>query len=210
MSFLRKFLPLFVFLLAFSQLNSHAQEISKKDIKKIADRRVKKMTNAGFEFEEMSSSSATKSIERLLRCEIAKNKDGTNQNLVLELTIRHKDLDIARDLVKYKLPVELASKISNEIDRIIESELIQSNRYWDLGGHEYFLEVQQAIEEVALATALNLAPRETIYKSSRKTNKGYEVGIGLVYDKRQMFDLFNFHAGDYEILDSIFWITKDE
>ncbi|MDA1119844.1 MAG: hypothetical protein O2887_05015 [Bacteroidetes bacterium] len=210
MSFLRKFMPLFVILLAFGQVSSYAQEMNKKKIKKIAERRVKKMTKAGYEFEELSSTSPAKSMERLLSCEMAKNEDGTSQNLVLELTVRHEDLEIARDLVYFKLPKELSSKISTEIEQIIESELIQSNRYWELGGHEYFLGVQQAIDEVALATALNLAPKETIYKSSRKTKKGYEVSIGLIYDQKQMFDLFNFQAGDYEILDSIFWMTRDQ
>jgi len=182
-----------------------AQE-EKDNCKRLAERKVRKMIKAGFEFS--SEKHLIKRCTNMFEKEQAMGGEGQKPYVVIEVTSKHKDQEIAVDLMRFKLPVELASWISNEIRQMIESELVQSTTYWELGGHDYFLEVQQAIDEVAIATALNLTPVETIYEAKRQHNKNYEYRVGLIYDREKMMSLFIFEASQYEILDSIYWLNK--
>ena len=179
----------------------------KENAQRQAERRVARMIKSGFQFKNAENLEAR--FANLIKKRQELNENGENRYLILEVTTKHKDEQIAEDLMKYKATVELASNITVEIQQMIESELVQSNRYWELGGHEYFLEVQQAIDEVALSTALNLAPLETIYEAKRQNNKNYEYSIGVIYDRQRMLDFFIFEASGYEILDSIYWLTKN-
>ena len=185
---------------AFGQKSNSAE--------KQAKRRSAKMIKSGYEFDNKQGLEARLTDMFSKRQEV--NEDLQNKYLVVELTTKHEDKQVAEDLMMYKLPVELAARITAEILEMIETELVQSNRYWELGGHDYFLEVQLAIDEVALATALNLAPVTKVYKASRKNNKNYEIAIGMIYDRVRMMDLFIFEAGDYEILDSIYWLHRPD
>ena len=176
--------------------------------KRLAKRKVAKMIRSGYEFKNREG--AEKRFENMYIKRNELNDKGEKMSLILEITTKHKDKQVAEDLMKYKVTVELAAKIKSEILQTIETELVQSNRYWELGGHEYFLEVQQAIDEVSLSTALNLVPTEVIYQASRQNNKNYEYAVGHIYGRQRMLDLFIFAAGDYEILDSIYWLHKSE
>ena len=171
-------------------------------------RRIAKMEKVGFAFKNRKGLEGR--FESMLAKRFELNDGGDNTYLILETTTKHKDQQIAEDLMKYKITVDLASKIKGEILQTIETELMQSNKYWELGGHSYFLEVQQAIDEVSLSTAVNLAPLDVVYEASRQSNKNYEYTVGHIYDRKRMLDLFIFAASDYEILDSIYWLTKDE
>ena len=167
-----------------------------------------RMLKAGYQFKD--SVDLDDRFFRMLTNRQELNARGEAAYLVIEPSTRHKDEKIAEDLMTYRLTVALANRIKDEILQMIETELMQSNKYWDLGGHEYFLEVQQAIDEVSLATALDLAPMETIYEAKKPVNKNFEYKIGLMYDRRSMLDLFLFKASDYEILDSIYWLARSE
>lgn len=191
----------------FSAMPVFGQE-EKDNTQRQAEKRVARMVKSGYDFANRDNLEAR--FTNMLDKRQELNKNGENIYLILEVTTKNKDQQIAEDLMKYKMTVELASKITSEIQQMIESELVQSNRYWELGGHEYFLEVQQAIDEVSLSTALNLAPLESIYEAKRQNNKNYEFSIGHIYDRQRMLDLFIFAASDYEILDSIYWLTKND
>lgn len=184
-----------------------AQGESETAIKQ-AQKKLQKMRKLGYEFEKPDGleDRMTSMFDKLQLL----NARGEKKFILLELTSKNPDSEVAMDLMQYKLPVELAARITGDILQMIETEIIQSTEYWQLGGHDYFLEVQLAIDEVALATALNLKADETIYQASRQLNKNFEYSVGLLYDRDRMLDLFVFEAGNYEILDTIYWLTRDE
>ena len=184
-----------------------AQGESETAIKQ-AQKKLQKMRKLGYEFEKPDGleDRMTSMFDKLQLL----NARGEKKFILLELTSKNPDAEVAMDLMQYKLPVELAARITGDILQMIETEIIQSTEYWQLGGHDYFLEVQLAIDEVALATALNLKADETIYQASRQLNKNFEYSVGLLYDRDRMLDLFVFEAGNYEILDTIYWLTRDE
>ncbi len=198
---------LIMVLVLFSAVSVLGQGDENDNAQRQAERRVARMIKAGFEFR--NTDDLKPRFASMLEKQLELNESGENKYLILEVTTKNKDEQITEDLMKYKMTTELASKITSEIQQMIESECVESNRYWELGGHEYFLEVQQAIDEVALSTALNLAPLESIYEAKRQNNHNYEFSIGNIYDRHRMLDLFIFAASDYEILDSIYWLTKD-
>lgn len=185
-----------------------AQNEDRENLQKQAERRFARMQKVGYQFADTTDIKA-----RFVRMSISEQELNSRNEaayLIIEPATRHKDEKIAVDLMTYRLTVDLAKRIKEEILQMIETELMQSNKYWDLGGHAYFLEVQQAIDEVSLATALDLAPMETVYKAKKEGNKNIEYKIGLMYDRRSMLDLFIFKASDYEILDSIYWLARSE
>ena len=192
----------------FLTLPLKAQEEEKENIQKQAERKVARMIKSGYQFKDPENLNAR--FNQMLISKQELNSEGDAAYLIIEPSTRHKDEKIAEDLMTYRLTVELANRIKHEILQMIETELMQSNKYWDLGGHEYFLEVQHAIDEVSLSTALDLAPMKTIYRAKKAGNKNYEYKIGLMYDRRSMLDLFIFKASDYEILDSIYWIARSD
>ncbi|MEQ9425813.1 MAG: hypothetical protein RJQ09_15415 [Cyclobacteriaceae bacterium] len=197
---------LFVLLIITGSLQGYSQEDDTPG--KQAERKTRKMEKSGFVFEELDAA-PEQLMEEMFEMQREKDDEGKSKYLILEIATKNKDQEIAKDLMEFKLPVELASKISTEILQVIETELMNSHRYWELGGHQYFIEVKQTIEEVALETALHLVPEKTIYKATREINKGHEYAVGLVFDRQRMFDLFNFQAREHEILDSIYWLTRN-
>ena len=200
----RKLFCLFLFSLATVSVLAQADQDNLMRVEK----RIQKMQKLGYEFTDQEGL-----FDRMVAMYEKRpllNERGEKEYLIMELTSKNKDPEVAKDLMEFKLPVELAARITREILQMIETELVESNEYWELGGHDYFLEVQLAIDEVALATALNLKEEVVAYRALRQGNKNYEYAIGLVYNRQRMLDLFIFEADNYEILDSIYWLTRKE